>query len=57
LCCTEFSSETAATAPVVSSSLDDVLVGERIQLKIETVDTGAVATGLKVIRSGHALAR
>jgi len=51
----EYTSKTAATAAVVSSSLDDVLKGERIQLKIDTIDTDNVATGLKVIIEGHAL--
>lgn len=52
----EFSSKTAAVATVIDGAKDDVLKGERIQLKIETVDTGAVATGLKAIIAGHALA-
>lgn len=54
---TEFTSKTAATQPVINSAVDDVLKGERIQLKIDVVDTGNVATGLKVIIAGHALAR
>jgi len=51
----EFTSTTAATAPVISVSTWEK--GRRLQLEIDTLDTNALARGAKIQLIVHATAK
>ena len=52
---TEFTSTTAATPPVISVSTWEK--GRRLQLSIDTLDTGGTARGAKISLITHATAK
>jgi len=45
----EFTSYTAATAPVINTSYDDVATGDRIKIKCATAGTGTKGSGIILV--------